>query len=256
MILHTTMASAETSKSTSSSVVSQTSTDLYGHETWEEFAPRVHRLCRQLWPSESDEFDVEKMKGGGYTRTFGIQTPPTDRFILRVPRYEFAQQEREMTILRYVRQHTSIPTAQIVFFDSTTTNPLEEPYVVHTRIPGQDLHAVYRTLNHEHKSAIAEQLGQILLSQLAVRNDFAGIVDTITDDNQDVRIYGFRPFEVNPDPENEDVRLLSKQSILDILILQFERWIAADKRAFPVSRTQKPSLRDLQEIVMLTSGFS
>ena len=183
------------------------------------------------------------MKGGSFNRIFGVQTPASHQLILRVPRYEFAQQERELAILHYVRQHTSIPTAQIVFFDSTHINPLNEPYVVHTRLPGQDLHAIYRGLSHEHKLSVAEQWGELLLSQLTVRNDFAGIVDTITSDNGNSHIYGFCPFEVNPDPEKEDRRLLSKQSILDIFVLQFERWNAADKRAFPVSTPQSHPFR-------------
>lgn len=251
------MISSASSKSTSSSVVSQTSTDLYGHETWEDFAPGVHQLCRQLWPSKSGDFDVEKLKGGSYNRIFGIQTPASDQLTLRVPRYEFAQQKREMAILHYVRQHTSIPTAEIVFFDSTPMNPLNEPYVVHTRIPGQDLHAIYRGLSHGHKLSVAEQWGQLLLSQLNVRNDFAGIVDTFTCDSENANVYGFGPFEVNPDPEKEDLRLLSKQSILDIFVLQFERWNAADKRAFPVSTTQsRPFEFYFQMMVMLTSSPS
>ncbi|KAG7009944.1 hypothetical protein G7Y79_00001g002160 [Physcia stellaris] len=222
-----TMTSPVISKSTSSSVVSQTSTDLYGHETWEDFAPRIHQLCRQLWPSESGDFNVEKLRGGSFNRIFGVQTPASDRLILRVPRYEFAQQEREMAILHYVRQHTSIPMAHIVFFDLTHINPLNEP--------------------HEHKLSVAEQWGQLLLSQLTVRNDFAGILDTITSDNENPHVYGFCPFEVDPEPEKEDHRLLSKQSILDIFVLQFERWNAADKRAYP----NDPHLDHLDRLIIV-----
>lgn len=234
------MASTENSRSTNSSAVSQTSTARYGHETWVDFAPRVHQLCRLLWPSEFGDFKVEKLKGGSFNRIIGVETPSSERFILRIPRFQFAQQKREMAILRYVRQHTSIPTAQTVFFDSTEKNPLEEPYVVHTRIPGQDLHVFYRTLSHEHKLATAEQWGQLLLSQLAVRNDFAGIVDSINDDT-----YGFRPIEVHPESDIEDVRLLSKQSILDFFVLQFNRWNDADRRAYPVSTPQRNPFKSL-----------
>ncbi|KAL8784718.1 MAG: hypothetical protein Q9213_003814 [Squamulea squamosa] len=229
------------SHSSCSSYVSQTSTLMYEHETWNDFVPRVHQLCRQLWPSASsdEEFIVEKLKGGSYNRIIEIEIPPSTgeaqgHYILRIPRYEFAQQAREMAIVRYVREHTSIPTAEIVFYDSTPENPLEEPYVVHTRISGRDLQDTYRTMNHQQKLAIAEQWGHMLLSEFAVRNDFPGVVDATTD-NAGAYVYGFRPFDVDPEPEDEpqDVRLLSKQSVLDMFIQQFERWDAADKRAYP-----------------------
>ena len=196
------------------------------------------------------------MKGGSCNRIFGIQTPFSDRFILRIPRYDFSQQKCEMTILRYVKQHTSIPTAQIIFYDSTPKNPLNEPYVIHTRT-GQDLHANYLTLSHEQKLTIAEQWGQILLSQLTVRNDFAGIVATIADDDN-TQIYVFHPFDVNlePDSEKTDTRLLSKQSILDIFILQFDRWIAADKRVFPVSTPQSRLFKSLSHVPATTKAWA
>ena len=239
------MPSSESNKSvaSASSFVSETTTIIYGHETWDDFAPRVHHLCRQLWPSASkaEDFIVEKLKGGSYNRIIGIETPPSSneahgRYILRIPRFDKAQQERELAIVRYVRQHTSIPTAEIIFSDATSENPLNEPYVIQTRIPGKDLYATFLSLSHEHKLAVAEQWGRTLLSQMAVKNDFAGVVDATVDDTG-THIYGFRPFAVDPEPEPDDitqgVRLLSKQSILENFTIQFERWDAADKRLYP-----------------------
>ena len=237
------MPSSESNKSvaSTSSVASETTTVEYGHETWEDFVPRVHQLCRQLWPtaSQDEDFIVEKMKGGSYNRIIGIETPPSTsdahgRYILRIPRFDKAQQERELAILRYVRQHTSIPAAEIIFSDATPDNPLNGPYVVQTRIPGQNLYATYLSLSHEHKLAVAEQWGQTLLSEMAVKNDFAGVVDATMDD-KGTHIYGFRPFAVDPEPDEitQDVRLLSKLSIVDMFTIQFERWDAADKRLYP-----------------------
>ena len=236
------MPSSESNRSvaSTSSVASETTTIVYGHETWEDFVPRVHQLCRQLWPSasEDEDFIVKKLRGGSYNRIIGIETPLSisgtqNRYILRIPRFEFAQQERELAIARYVRQHTSIPTAEIIFFDATSENPLSEPYVVQSKIPGQDLQVAYPKLTHEQKLDVAEQWGRMLLSELTVKNDFAGVVHATTDETG-AEIFGVRPFEVDPpDDDTQDVRLLSKQSILDTLIIQFERWDAADRRLYP-----------------------
>ncbi|KAL8773222.1 MAG: hypothetical protein Q9209_001898 [Squamulea sp. 1 TL-2023] len=234
------MPSEDTNKSTASnsscsSCVSESSTVVYSHESYEIFEPRVQQLCRHLWPlaAEAESFEVERLKGGSYNRVIGIKTPPSTgeaqrMYILRIPRFEIAQQQREIAILRYVRQHTSIPTAEVIFSDSTTQNPLNEPYMIQTRIAGQSLQHVYPTMNHEQKRAIAKQWGQLVLSQRTVQNNSSGVVDATTDEDGTI-IFAIHPYDVyleqKPDPV--DVRLSPTQSILEMFVTQFERWDAA-----------------------------
>ncbi|KAL8640409.1 MAG: hypothetical protein Q9226_008751 [Calogaya cf. arnoldii] len=228
--------------------VSETSTLVYDHETWSDFVPRVHQLCRQLWPSasEDEEFVVEKLKGGSYNRIIGIETPSSTgaahgSYILRIPRYEFAQQAREIAILRYVRQQTSIPTTEVIFFDPTTENPLNEPYMVQTRILGQSLQDVYPTLNHEQKRAIAKQWGQILLSQRTVKNSSLGVVHATTNEDGTIE-FAINPYDVHSavDPDPADVGLSPAQSVLEMFVTQFERWEAAHIRS---SRAPPPAYK-------------
>ncbi|KAL8667766.1 MAG: hypothetical protein Q9168_007188 [Polycauliona sp. 1 TL-2023] len=234
-----TMASEETNRPSTShtscssccSNVSYTSSVEWNHDTWSVYVHRVHQLCRQLWPSasEDEEFIVEKLQGGSYNRIIGIDTPPSTgaahgSYILRIPRFEFAQQAREMAIIRYVRQHSSIPTAEIIFSDATSENPLEEPYVVHSRIPGRTLQAAYPTLNHDQKRAIARQWGQLLLSQRAVQNSTHGIINGTTNEDG-TTVYAIQPYDVNGEPEIDppDACLFPAQSVLDMFVMQFER---------------------------------
>lgn len=50
-----------------------------------------------------------------------------------------AKPEREVGILRYVAQHTSIPVAKIRTSDFTSDSALKSPYVIQYQIPGNDL---------------------------------------------------------------------------------------------------------------------
>lgn len=238
------MPSEESNKSTAShsscsSCVSESSTVVYSHETYATFESRVHELCRLLWPSaaEDESFEVERLKGGSFNRVISIKTPPSTgeaqgSYILRIPRFEIAQQQREIAILRYVRQQTSIPTTEVIFSDSTTENPLNEPYMIQTRIPGQSLQDIYPTLNHEQKRAIAKQWGQILLSQRTVRNDSPGIVHA-TPDQDGTIVFTIHPYNVDSEqqPDPADVPLSPAQSVLELFVTQFERWEAAHIRS-------------------------
>ena len=250
------MSTSKSNKSATSNDtgISNTTSIVYDHETWDDYVPRVHQLCRQLWPSasEHEDFILEKMKGGSYNRIIGIQTPPSTkdshgRYILRIPRFERAQQDRELAIVRYVQQHTSIPTAEIIFFDPTPENPLEEPYTVQTRIPGRDLHHALLALSQEQKLAVAEQWSQILLSEMAIQNDFAGFVSATTD-SPGTHIFEIRPYEVVPEPEPDmqDLRLISKLSVIEFLTIQFGRLDAAD-------RLQEPDEYPLDHFERLTT---
>ncbi|KAL8676516.1 MAG: hypothetical protein Q9224_007279, partial [Gallowayella concinna] len=201
-----------------------------------------------LWPaaSEDEDFEVERLKGGSYNRIIGIKTPPSTgesegRYILRIPRFEIAQQQREIAILRYVQKHTSIPVAEVIFSDSTTQNPLNEQYVIQTRIAGQSLQIAYPTLDHEQKRAIAKQWGQILLAQRTVKSDFSGVVDANTNEDGS-QTYTIHPYDVFSDPKIDPVEigLVPKQSILDMFVTQCARWDAAELRT---SLTDDPELR-------------
>ncbi|KAL8948072.1 MAG: hypothetical protein Q9222_005713 [Ikaeria aurantiellina] len=179
------------------------------------------------------------MKGGSFNRIIGIEpvrevNEEAARYVLRIPRFEDAQQQRETAIIRYVQKNTSIPTTTIAFSDATADNPLKDPYVIHTRIPGQRLHDVYTGLSYEQKLSVIEQWALLLQALLAVRNDFAGTVDATTS-SDGAYIFSINPFDVDPEPESErqEYRSIRTETTLDMLVKQFKRWDAADVRRYP-----------------------
>ena len=101
-------------------------------------AVRVKTLRRFLSPSFEKEFVIEHLDGGTYNRVVGISVKDTGindskNLILRAPRPDMAAYghiEREVAILRYVRQNTTLPVADAISLDVTANNPLESGYVV------------------------------------------------------------------------------------------------------------------------------
>ncbi|KAK3174368.1 hypothetical protein OEA41_001612 [Lepraria neglecta] len=72
---------------------------------------------------------IERLSGGDYNRITGITLPPSygmegRELIVRTPRGDEGRQERDLAILSYVRQWTSIPVPTIAAKDFSCDNPL------------------------------------------------------------------------------------------------------------------------------------
>ncbi len=168
-----------------------------------------------------------------------------NNFVLRVPRPQmagFGYIEREVAILRYVRQETSLPVADVIGFDATAKNPLESGYVLQSRLPGVSLHTIWDELSHEQHCLIAQEIGKIILTLQDVKNSVPGIVEaSLADDGSQKLIV--RPFDIKsaydvdwkskiPDhiaDENDD----ATQTPLDWFGTQFGRWLANELLTSP-----------------------
>ena len=206
-------------------------------------AVRVKKLRRFLSPSSEKEFVIERLDGGTYNRVTGISVKDTGvddskHLILRAPRPEMAAYgyiEREVAILRYVRQNTTLPVADIIRFDVTAKNPLESGYVVQSRLPGVSLRTMWDDFTHDHRCKIAEEIGKIVLALQAVRNSTPGIIEASGDDG--AQSYIVRPFDVKsaydgdwkskiPDFKPNEATATSQQDPLQWFGTQFGRWLA------------------------------
>ena len=198
----------------SHSYVSQTSTEEYCQNPFEEFSLQVMQLCENLWkeqttsehdsdptspthngcpakavPSNPKEFILEKMKGGGFNRVIGIDiidsregSGESTRLVLRVPRFVHARPDRDVATLRFVRKYTSIPVPEVVRYDFTKNNPLGSPYLVQARIPGHNLQSdsspsCYPNLSHKQKCIVAKEVGRILREIQAVEHSAPGHIE-------------------------------------------------------------------------------
>ncbi|KAL8752081.1 MAG: hypothetical protein Q9184_005856, partial [Pyrenodesmia sp. 2 TL-2023] len=229
--------SAHSNRSTGSatSIVSQTSTAEYEHEPFDQYVSKVQQLCRKLWPSATEDFEIERLKGGAFNRIIGITNPSFSdegrkSYILRVPRFEDSQREREreLAIHRFVGERTSIPMAEIIFFDPTDSNPLGSPFVIQDRLLGTNLNYAYGSLTHEQRKTIVRQFGNILLALQAVKNATSGVVEAAAQEDGHC-IYNVCRFDIASelveDPEDpEDPVPSNDQTVLNMLLTQYKRW--------------------------------
>lgn len=206
-------------------------------------AVRVKKLRRFLSPSSEKEFVIERLDGGTYNRVVGVSIKDTGisdskSLILRAPRPDMAAYghiEREVAILRYVRQNTTLPVADIVSFDVTTNNPLESGYVVQSRLPGVSLRIMWDDLTHDHRCKIAEEIGKMILALQAVKNPTPGMIEASGDDR--AQKYIVRPFDVKsaydgdwkskiPAFKPDEATATAQQDPLQWFGTQFGRWLA------------------------------
>lgn len=207
-------------------------------------AVRIKKLRRFLTLSSEKGFTIERLAGGTYNRIVGITvkdsgTNVPKRLVLRIPRPYLAAYGsigREVAILRYVRQNTTLPVADIISFDATANNPLESGYVVQSRLPGVSLHTIWDELSHAQRCTVAQEIGKIVLTLQSIKNPTPGIVEAspVGDGAQNFIV---RPFDIKS-PYDEDWKAkipiyvsdeASEVATLDPLTwfgTQFGRWLA------------------------------
>lgn len=200
------------------------------------------------------DFVVERMTGGTFNRIIGITVidPNTDRsehLILRVPRIAWmSRPDREVAVLRYVREHSSVPVPSIKAFDLKHDNPLKVPYVIQSRITGTNLHtAIQNDLSHEQWCVIAREVGRIMLRFQEMRNPVPGLIEEVTKEDG-VQAFTVKPFDIKPplekdwtlkqasplfETDNSTALECYEKSTLDFFLAQFGRWRAEELRIDP-----------------------
>lgn len=215
--------------SSSSSTGSYTSTIKYDQEPYDLFAQRVDKLCQILWPQQrsikyrfleskiaialraNNSFRslipllqpplMKRLPGGDYNRITAITLPPSysvdyHKLILRVPREERARPDREVALLSYVRNRTSIPVAHIAAKDFSCDNPLNKPNVLQHRIPGTDLGLVWDDLSHNQRLVVARRLGDVVRQLLSLESPVAGTLEARSDHTEIAEPPLIVPFEL------------------------------------------------------------
>ena len=276
---------AASSKSSSIRPKSQTSTIANDQTPFVEFSVQVRELCHVVWPSSSkerrtngsgkrllgvlrskkagrskqqpppqQEFLIERMTGGTFNRIVGITMigaghSANTQMILRVPRMEWlSTPEREVAVLRYIRQHTSIPVAEVLAFDYSSNNPIQSPYVIQTRLPGMSLYtaAKQRELTTEHWCTIAREIGRKMLSLQNITNPTPGLIEACTNEDGS-HSFSVCPFDIKSaydvnwrqkvaevTAEEKETALRNyEKSTLMFLATQFGRWRAVELRREP-----------------------
>lgn len=265
-------------KSSSSSTESSSSTIAYEQISFNQFSIKVEELCQLLWPSTPKEsrgerllngsssrligalrgtrfrktlpsttprkFMIERLEGGTFNRITGITLPQQNseepqQLILRTPRSEWsARPDRDVAILRYLKRYTTIPIPEVKIFDLSSSNPLNQPYVLQTRVVGYNLQRVYPNLSHDRNCTIARELGKVLIALQGVINPLPGLIESAPIP-EDENAFTVRPFDIKLhhdkdwESKTQDYTQWTQDqhnkfygTTLDFLITQFGRWRA------------------------------
>ena len=234
-------------RSGSISLHSETSTLEYGHESFERFRAGVETLCRTLWSLPDVSFEIERGSGGSYNRIIAVTADhqfdvnvPRD-LILRIPRFEGVELQKEIAALKYIEQRSNIPVPDVVAMDLTAENVLERPYSIQKRIPGIILQSVYPSLSHRQQLSIAKQTGETQLKLLRITSSVAGYVEQSASEPQDPTImqegspattnFIVRPFEArSPYDYTESASHIAQtllspvEGVLPFLHSRFHAW--------------------------------
>ncbi|KAG8530877.1 uncharacterized protein KY384_004234 [Bacidia gigantensis] len=258
---------------------------------------KVEELCHQLWPEKSRHigqqfrklfrrkknvsqgptktFQIERLEGGSFNRIIGVAINDSDKskFVLRIPRFEFARPARDAAILRYVRQrYPQIPVPEIEAADFTSHNVLNEPYMVQKRIPGIGLHSKecrFPGLTHDQKHTFAAQFGKILRSLMSVKNEEPGQIEGIAifgsaQAKRQVPCFRVRPFDVDADltrcnPDLDEMTVSGEQpkyeSHLEFFLTQFGRYKAAAMKRNAIAEAEYMAAFASLAIQLDQSGF-
>ena len=257
------------SQSSASSEQSDTSTIKYDQEPWALYRIRVEQLCHSLWPSQktfrsrlsdnnvvarlrsrkflrsimpaSRKPSIERLAGGDYNRITGITLPSYfaghSKLILRSPREkDLSRPDRDVAILRYLRQHSSIPVATIAGYDFTCNNPLDSPYVLQHRAGGKDLEKLWADLTHAQRRTVAIEIGRVLRNSLSLEAKEFGTLQASAGDSDSSTIAPFELKNALGETYDEPERLVDPcanshnehQTTSEFFIMQFNRWRAID----------------------------
>ena len=160
----------------------------------EMFLPKRSHSARASTPPPK-EFTIHRLRGGGYNRIIGITINNTtdeepEQLILRVPRFDNTRPDREVAVLRFMREYTTVPVPEIKHMDFTSNNPLKKCFVIMDRIPGHDLQdraspLYYPNLNHEQKCTFTKEFALTLLKLHGIMHPLPGLIEASTDGNDD-----------------------------------------------------------------------
>lgn len=163
----------------------------YKQEPYQTFRHKVMELLTLVL--RDYDIETEYMKGGAFNRVVGINVAlaaPTSslqywlrfyllsilgsvkvessvrRFVIRIPRDTLGPAEFDISFdvsaYRFARHCLGNLIPQVIHFDTSSTNPINSPYMVLDRIRGQNLLSVWEKLNLAQKKSVMRSFVDVM----------------------------------------------------------------------------------------------
>jgi aminoglycoside phosphotransferase (APT) family kinase protein len=219
-----------------SSIHSDSSSSLYGHTPFSEFELQVRALCKNLWPFSSNGGTIiEHLYGGSYNRIVAITidnisshstvTKIPASFILRIPRNDTSGLAQQITFLRYLKSHSSLPIPDVVAFDLTSDNSIGKPFMLQHRIAGVNLHEVIECLSHQQLCALSACIARLIKDIQTIMAPIPRVISSgleHSDPSDEPEVYHFN-IDADDDTFNWKRNELRHQTALEMFQLLFQR---------------------------------
>ena len=233
----------------------------YEQTPFPEYEPKVRELCKTLWPfSTPGGTKVERLEGGSFNRIIGIEVDDArrksnddkrpGRFILRVPRDDEQHPtdlRNQVALLDYLSTRTTIPVPRVVACDATSDNILGDPYVIQTRIFGENLYRVgYRDsknvdgLTHAQWCSFTRQFAAVVRELQSITSPVPGVL--AGSDAGGPVIHHLIDRIYCRDSYNDARNEATGSSALEFILFQFERMRT---RSLQLCKFEYPLYRDL-----------
>lgn len=138
---------------------------------------RVLALARfYLWPGTNrDLISVDSMCGGGKGTRLVAVNRGDERFVVRIPWVpEWSNIIREIAAIQWCQRTMYIPIPEIIDFDETSKNCLENPYIVERLPRGASYVSSHERLDKDQRRQFAKELGNVYRQMTEVMSNHAG----------------------------------------------------------------------------------
>ncbi|KAF2664679.1 hypothetical protein BT63DRAFT_429434 [Microthyrium microscopicum] len=170
------------------SAVSESSTVEWNHVPFTDFQAQVLELGLEILnDSTRSSIEIERLRGGGENRVIGLKlTKPAtfqqpsvvDNYVLRIPRRICdADFPHTMAQLDFAARVSSIPVPKTIKVECSKENPIQSPYLLQERIPGQSLLDAWPDFNLSQKLSVTRQIATLFQSIRAFPVSRGGIPD-------------------------------------------------------------------------------
>ncbi|KAG9188169.1 hypothetical protein G6011_02092 [Alternaria panax] len=245
-------------------VISIAATVLYGQEPFETFQHKVAEFATKHFRKSPQNIKLHPMKGGSFNRVVGItisskpkksglkwflcrclsaskkeRKATFDSYILRIPRIEYGgddadenmanDMKHEVTILNTIGSRLPLPIPKVFSYELTTTSVFERPYMIQTRLPGQNLWLdLWDHLNFQQKQCVVRYITN-LPPLIALVEGPAGDISTENLSRSSaspvhVETFYTRPYDDQPKSKPALIR-----RPIDHLLERCEQWRACER---------------------------
>jgi hypothetical protein len=153
---------------------------VYPLEWPETYVGRALQLCRDLTFISDKEVSIKALAGGAYNIIIKITVHSRDysgshsHYILRIPRYKSCKLDRDVAPLQLLHQLCITWAPEVIVYDTTNQNVLQNPYMIERFLPGSELLTTYLGIPHDQRRIIARRLGQLYATMCSITSKHAG----------------------------------------------------------------------------------